>query len=211
MITRLCGLLLFTVVMISGCQPYAGTVRTGIVFLGDSIFIRWNLTQYFPGKGYIDAGIAGQTTSEILNRLPDTLSGQNACSGDAGVTTCQTIDPPQIVVIYAGWNNLFQGSDPQAAVADIESMVRQCLQAEATPVIATVYHFDPAFPGGSGFDAPADQINQGLRALGPKYNIQVVDLEQVFLNQSNYTLDGVSQCGRLLSDEVSLCAGPELT
>lgn len=191
MITRLSGLLLFTVIMISGCQPNVGNLRTGTVFLGDSIFIRWNLTEYFPGKGYIDAGIAGQTTSQILGRLPDTLSGQNVCSGDAGVTTCETISPPATVVIYAGWNNLFQGSDPQAAVSDIESMVQLCLNYGATPIIATVYHFDPAFPSGSGFDAPADQINQGLRALGTKYNIPVVDLEQVFLNQSNYTLDGV--------------------
>lgn len=191
MFTRLGGLLLFAVVMLSGCQPYAGTVRTGTVFLGDSIFIRWNLAEYFPGKGYIDAGIAGQTTSEILNRLPDTLSGEKVCSGDAGITTCQIIDPPRTVVIYAGWNNLFQGSDPQAAVSDIESMVLLCLDSGATPVIATVYHFDPAFPSGSGFDAPADQINEGLRALGTKYNIPVVDLEKVFLSESNYTLDGV--------------------
>jgi lysophospholipase L1-like esterase len=190
-ITRIGRLLLFAVVMICGCQPYNGYVRTGTVFLGDSIFFRWDLTQYFPSKGYTDAGIARQTTSEILNRLPDTLTGQKVCSGDGGVTTCQTIPPPHRVVIYAGRNNLFQGSDPQAAVADIELMVQQCLQAGAIPIIATVYHFAPAFPSGAGFDAPADQINQGLRALGPKYNIPVIDLEQVFLDQSNYTLDGV--------------------
>lgn len=191
MLTRICRVFLFSVVMICGCQSYKGEVRTGTVFLGDSIFIRWNLNQYFPNKAYTDAGIAGQTTSEILNRLPDTLTGQKVCSGDAGIITCQTISPPQTVVIYAGWNNLFQGSDPQAAVADIESMVQLCLQAGAIPIIATVYHFDPAFPSGTGFDGPADQINQGLRALGSKYNIPVIDLEQVFLNQSNYTLDGV--------------------
>src|SRR5579885_2385070 len=32
-----------------------------VVFFGDSITWGWNLDTYFPGKGYINRGISGQT------------------------------------------------------------------------------------------------------------------------------------------------------
>ncbi|HXO38812.1 MAG TPA: hypothetical protein VN872_09235, partial [Candidatus Acidoferrum sp.] len=90
--------------------PQPSISRSGTVFLGDSIFIRWDLNSYFPGKGYINAGIGGQNTSQILARINDTISGKNVCGGDAGIINCQTITPPKTIVIFAGWNNMFQGT-----------------------------------------------------------------------------------------------------
>src|SRR5437667_12720544 len=37
-----------------------------VVFMGDSITDFWNLAQYFPGKPYVNRGIGGQTTPQIL-------------------------------------------------------------------------------------------------------------------------------------------------
>jgi len=170
------------------------TARSGTVFLGDSITNRWDLNAYFPGKNYLDAGIEGQRTDEMLARLPEILSGSNVCQGSATSQTCQTVTPPNIVVIYAGWNNLIQGRDPQQAISDIQSMVQLCIARGAHPIVATIYHFDPsfsagspAFPDGNSLDGPADLIDQGIRQM----NVPIVDLEQVFLTQSGYTQDGV--------------------
>src|SRR2546430_5200194 len=37
-----------------------------VVFLGDSITDIWSLPQSFPGKPYVNRGISGQTTSQML-------------------------------------------------------------------------------------------------------------------------------------------------
>ena len=45
-----------------------------VVFLGDSITDGWNLAQYFPGKPYLNRGISGQTTPQMLVRMfPDVI------------------------------------------------------------------------------------------------------------------------------------------
>lgn len=168
--------------------------RSVTVFLGDSITNRWDLNTYFPGKHYVDAGIEGQRTDEMLARLPAILSGSNVCQGSATSQTCLTVAPPSTIVIYAGWNNLIQGRDPQQAITEIQSMVQLCIENGTHPIVATIYHFDPSFslgspsfPNGNSFDTPADLIDQGIRQLG----VPVIDLEQVFMNQSGYTQDGV--------------------
>src|ERR1022692_136903 len=46
-----------------------------VVFLGDSITDGWRLAQYFPGKPYVNRGIGGQTTPQMLVRLfPDVIA-----------------------------------------------------------------------------------------------------------------------------------------
>src|SRR5579864_5935930 len=40
-----------------------------VVFFGDSITDSWHLDEYFPGKPYINRGIGGQTTPQMLVRF----------------------------------------------------------------------------------------------------------------------------------------------
>ena len=47
--------------------PAAGENR--VVFLGDSITDYWKLADYFPGKPYINRGVDGQTTPQMLVRF----------------------------------------------------------------------------------------------------------------------------------------------
>jgi lysophospholipase L1-like esterase len=61
-----------------------------VVFMGDSITDGWNLAQYFPGKPYINRGISGQTTPQMLLRF-----------------RADVIDlKPKVVVILAGTNDI---------------------------------------------------------------------------------------------------------
>jgi len=41
-----------------------------VVFFGDSITDIWHLDEYFSGKAYINRGIGGQTTPQMLVRFP---------------------------------------------------------------------------------------------------------------------------------------------
>jgi lysophospholipase L1-like esterase len=82
--------------------PRPGEQR--VVFFGDSITDAWRLDQYFPGKGYINRGIGGQTTSQMLIRFrQDVIDLQ-----------------PAIVVILAGTNDIAGNTGP-IAIPDIEA------------------------------------------------------------------------------------------
>src|SRR5262249_32258422 len=56
----------------------ATPARSQVVFMGDSITDAWVQPQYggfFPGKPYVDRGISGQTTPQMLIRMrPDVIA-----------------------------------------------------------------------------------------------------------------------------------------
>lgn len=82
--------------------PSAGMNR--VVFFGDSITDGWKLDQYFPGKAYINRGISGQTTSQMLLRLRDDVIALQ----------------PRVVVVLAGTNDIAGNTGP-ISLQDIEA------------------------------------------------------------------------------------------
>src|SRR5882762_3300177 len=84
-------------------QPAAKDEKR-VVFMGDSITDMWVQPQFggfFPGKPYIDRGISGQTTPQMLIRFrPDVVSLQ-----------------PSIVVILAGTNDIAGNTGPMTLQA----------------------------------------------------------------------------------------------
>lgn len=82
--------------------PAIGKDEDRVVFFGDSITDSWKLDEYFPGKPYINRGISGQTTPQMLIRLrPDVielspralviLAGTNDIAGNTGPMTLEMI------------------------------------------------------------------------------------------------------------------------
>ncbi len=78
-------------------------VHGRVVFLGDSITDIWNLKKFFPGKPYVNRGIGGQTTSQMLVRMfPDVidlkpaavilLAGTNDIAGNMGPETAKMVE-----------------------------------------------------------------------------------------------------------------------
>jgi lysophospholipase L1-like esterase len=74
-----------------------------VVFLGDSITANWDLTRNFPGKPYVNRGIGGQTTPQMLVRMfPDVidlhpaevaiLAGTNDIAGNTGPETAKMFE-----------------------------------------------------------------------------------------------------------------------
>ena len=67
-----------------------------VVFMGDSITIGWRLDQSFPGKPYVNRGISGQTTPQMLVRMfPDVIDLK-----------------PAAVIILAGTNDIARNTGP---------------------------------------------------------------------------------------------------
>ncbi|HWH83379.1 MAG TPA: SGNH/GDSL hydrolase family protein [Burkholderiaceae bacterium] len=83
--------------------PRAGEQR--VVFLGDSITDAWGrwAGEFFPGKPYVNRGISGQTTPQMLLRFRADvialdpravviLAGTNDLAGNTGATTLDEIE-----------------------------------------------------------------------------------------------------------------------
>src|SRR6266516_2135486 len=82
--------------------PAAGESR--VVFFGDSITDIWHLDESFPGKPYVNRGIGGQSTSQMLVRFrQDVINLQ-----------------PKVVVILAGTNDI-AGNTGRISNEDIEA------------------------------------------------------------------------------------------
>jgi len=67
-----------------------------VVFFGDSITDIWKLDESFPGKPYVNRGIGGQTTSQMLVRFRQDVIDLR----------------PKVVVILAGTNDIAGNSGP---------------------------------------------------------------------------------------------------
>ncbi len=81
--------------------PKPGEQR--VVFLGDSITDGWKLDEYFPNQPYVNRGISGQTTPQMLVRmLPDVIALA-----------------PRVMVVLAGTNDIAGNTGPQS-LDDIE-------------------------------------------------------------------------------------------
>jgi len=87
--------------------PAAGESR--VVFFGDSITDIWHLDQYFPGKPYVNRGIGGQTTPQMLVRFREDVIDLH----------------PKVVVILAGTNDIAGNTGPipnEVIAANLASM-----------------------------------------------------------------------------------------
>ncbi len=85
-----------------------------VVFLGDSITDSWKLAEYFPNQPYINRGISGQTTMQMLIRMqPDVVAHK-----------------PKVMVLLAGTNDIAANTGPttnefiQGNIASIVDIAR---------------------------------------------------------------------------------------
>ena len=83
-------------------EPAKGESR--VVFFGDSITDSWKLDEYFPGKPYINRGIGGQTTPQMLVRFRQDVINLE----------------PKVVIILAGTNDIAGNTGPMQ-LGDIEA------------------------------------------------------------------------------------------
>jgi lysophospholipase L1-like esterase len=86
-----------------------------VVFMGDSITDLWNLAEAFPGKPYVNRGIGGQTTAQMLVRMyPDVIALE-----------------PQVMVILAGTNDIAGNTGPMTLEAIEDNLMTMAELAKA--------------------------------------------------------------------------------
>jgi lysophospholipase L1-like esterase len=157
--------------------PAAGDAR--VVFMGDSITDLWQQPQYggfFPGKPYVDRGISGQTTPQMLIRFrPDVIDLK-----------------PKAVVILAGTNDIAGNTGPatnEEIQANLASMSELAKANGIRVVLASVlpvsnYHVQPPAPPQTT-RRPMDRI----RALNEWIKGYAARNGHVYLDYFSATLD----------------------
>jgi acyl-CoA thioesterase I len=142
--------------------PAAGQDR--VVFMGDSITDGWNLAKYFPGKPYINRGISGQTSTQMLVRFRQDV-----------------IDLyPKVVVILAGTNDLAGNTGPMTLKETQGNLMSMAQLATDNGIRVVLCSVLPSirFWWHPGLKDPAARIaalNQWIRAYAEKAGYVYVD------------------------------------
>jgi lysophospholipase L1-like esterase len=113
----------------SAGAPKPGEQR--VVFLGDSITDGWRLNEYFSGKPYVNRGIGGQITGEMLGRMK-----------------ADVIDlKPAAVLILAGTNDIARGVGVSTIKNNLSMIADLAVANGIKPIFASIlpvsdYHKD---------------------------------------------------------------------
>ena len=135
-----------------------------VVFMGDSITQGWDLEKFFPGKPYINRGISGQTSTQMLLRFRQDV-----------------IDlKPKVVVILAGTNDIAENTGPMPLSQTEGDLVSMAQLARANDIRVVLCSVLPSvrFPWHPELKDPAPKIaevNQWLKAYAASHGYVYVD------------------------------------
>ena len=163
------------------------SARPRVVFMGNSITEGWRNSDsafFADSKNYIDRGISGQTTPQMLIRFrPDVIDLK-----------------PAVVVILAGINDIAQNTGPMTLEETFGNIVSMAEIAKANKIRVVISSVLPAydFPWRPGLQ-PADKVvklNAMLKDYATKNNVVYLDYFTAMKDARNglkaeYTYDGV--------------------
>ena len=164
--------------------PAKGEKR--VVFLGSSIFERWKVlsSDFFKGKPYINRGISGQISPQLLIRFQQDVINLK----------------PAVVVILAGSNDIAGNTGHTTYESIMNNIISMTELARANKIQAVLCKYLPVFdyPWRKGMQ-PAQKIialNKLIEEYAIKKNIVLLDYFTPFANAQNgqkaeFTLDGV--------------------
>lgn len=161
-------------------------LSTSVVFMGNSITEGWPLldSAFFQSKGYINRGISGQTTSQMLLRFREDVIALK----------------PSVVVLLAGINDIAENAgsyEMQYTLGNITSMI-ELAQSNKIQVIlcailpANKFYWRPEIE-------PAQKVvelNKALKSLAKSRKIRFVDFYSPMVDDAlglkkEYGEDGV--------------------
>ena len=158
-----------------------------VVFMGDSITEGWHFDGpdgSFPGKPYINRGISGQTTPQMVLRFH-----QDVIALD-----------PKVVVILAGTNDIAGNTGPMTLIETEDNLAAMAEMATANHIRVVLCSITPAFdyPWKPGLTpAPKiDEINAWIKDYAHRHSHVYVDYHSAMKDgrdglPANLSHDGV--------------------
>jgi len=162
--------------------PTPAKTEARVIFLGDSITEFWNLSASFPGKPYINRGISGQTTPQILLRFRPDVINLN----------------PKVVVILAGTNDIAENTGPMPLSAIEGNLASMAELAHVNGIKVVLASVLPAarYPWRSGIE-PIEKI----RALNAWIKDYARQSGSIFLDYFSAMSDEKSGLKSTLSED----------
>ncbi len=160
--------------------------ETRVVFIGNSITEGWvNLSpEFFEGKPYINRGISGQTTPQMLIRFRPDVINLN----------------PAVVVILAGTNDIAGNTGPSTLETIADNIFSMAELAKTNGIKVVLCSVLPAidYPWKPGLE-PAEKIvalNEMIKTYADKNGIVYLDYFSAMANKqkglmAEFTSDGV--------------------
>ncbi len=157
-----------------------------IVFMGNSITEGWSNhhADFFSNTSYINRGISGQTTPQMLLRF-----------------RADVIDlKPKVVVILAGTNDIAENTGPTTLVQILDNLKSMYELANANGIKVVLSSVLPAadysWKPGLHPDRKIPELNSMIKAYAQSHNIIYLDYFSVMVNSENglkdeLTYDGV--------------------
>jgi lysophospholipase L1-like esterase len=165
-----------------------------VVFMGDSITDGWDDPRYggfFPGKPYVNRGIGGQTTPQMLIRFrPDVIALK-----------------PEVVVILAGTNDIAGNTGPvtlEAIEGNLTSMVELARVHRIRVVLASllpVSDYEKAADGQPRIQTlrrPPEKIkalNEWIRNYAAANKLTYLDYHSATVDDRGFLKDELSNDG----------------
>lgn len=160
--------------------------ETRVVFMGNSITEGWSnfLPEYFSGKSYINRGISGQTTPQMLVRFR------------ADVIDLQ----PQAVVILAGTNDIAGNTGPATVKMIADNIISMAELARVNNVRVIISSVLPVYdyPWKSGLQpvVKISRLNEIIKNYASKHGHTYLDYYTAMADdqkglKKDYTYDGV--------------------
>jgi lysophospholipase L1-like esterase len=155
---------------------------TGVAFLGDSIFYQLGgLAGWFTftGTAWVNAGVAGERTDQILARVNTDVVNVAYC------------------VIEGGINDFQQGMTAAVAYANILAIVTALQARGIQPLLITTLPVVSTFLNAATLKAKTVQLNTMLRAYSRTTGVPLVETYGPFLgsdgyaNPTYYNVDGI--------------------
>lgn len=144
-----------------------------VIFMGNSITEGWinKRPEFFNSKKYINRGISGQTTPQMLLRFRQDVIALK----------------PSVVVILAGINDIAQNTGPYTIEATSGNIFSMCELAKQNGIKAIICSVLPAFdfPWKPGLE-PAQkviQLNNVLKAYAEQHKLLYVDYFSAMVNE----------------------------
>lgn len=146
-----------------------------VVFMGNSITERWlkNRPEFFANKPYVDRGIAGQTTPQMLLRFRQDVINLE----------------PAAVVILAGINDIAENTGPSTIEMIANNIISMAELAKENDIKVILCSVLPAhdFPWRRGLE-PAGKViklNALIKAYANQHKLVYVDYFSSMVDESN--------------------------
>ncbi len=158
-----------------------------VVFYGDSITDAWgrrpNTGEFFPGKAYVNRGISGQTTAQMVVRFRQDVIDLN----------------PAVVVILAGTNDVAGNTGPMTPKMTEDNFAAMVDMAKENGIKVVIASITPAFdyPWRKGLE-PAGKIkalNTWLETYCKDRGLTYLDYYDALVDERGGMKEGTSSDG----------------